>query len=169
MGFANGNIKELEILYKRHFNRLMLLASRYSLNKETAEDALHDSFIIIFKKISGFRGAEEQLSAWMNKIVINKSFEISRRRNKIKFLELLDEEPIQCQEVAMNSLNEAQLKKDISIILNARQKTVFDLKEVEGFSHKEISSLLEIKESHSRIILARAKSKLKKHFSSMGA
>ncbi len=63
--------------------------------------------------------------------------------------------------VAVQNLDTEELHNLISE-LPEKQRTVFNLYIVEGYSHREIANLLNVEEASSRSILSRTKGMLKK-------
>ncbi len=146
----------------------MAIALRYVKDEMEAEDIVNESFIKIFRKLPEFcfdkdeTIAEKMLKSWMGRITANTSIDKLRTKKDT---------------VAIDDLNEADLKKhtvtvattleenDILNLLNdlpTIQKSIFNLYEIDGYSHEEIGEMLNIPVSTSRTYLTRAKAKLRK-------
>ena len=88
---------------------------------------------------------------------------IDRRRKDLKFqlhIELENATPISRAANAIGDLNVQdilQLMKELPAI----QLAIFNLYEIDGYSHDEIAQLLAIPQSSSRVYLSRAKEKLR--------
>ncbi len=158
-----GNRLAHKVLYEKHYDRLLGICFRYIPNKADAEDVLHDSFIIIFKKLHTFR-KDSKLNTWVTRIVINNALQHLRKTKKspLRFLDEMDieiENDIQEEEIQQLSSNALfQLIKK----LPTGFRTVLCLYSIDGYSHKEISKLLNISEIGSRSQLTRARKQLRK-------
>jgi len=140
----------------------MLLGTciRYMGNRSEAQDVLQDSFMRIFKYASTFDSNGGNLKGWMKTICIRESLRQIRKRKRMSSMDDLNYIPtINPQVVA--SLDTEKLHEMISE-LPEKQRTVFNLHVVEGYSHKEIAELINVEEASSRSILSRTKSMLKK-------
>ncbi len=150
--------KELVFSYS---SKLLTTAKLYCYRKREAEDILQDSFLTIFQKIKTFNGnGEDQLLMWMRKIVMNKAFNRNRNfqvKNENSVGEFFQDVEISSDVISNLSYHELM---DLVLALPVGFRQVFALKIIEGYSHKEISELLNISESGSRAQLSRAKKNL---------
>ena len=62
--------REMEAIYSEHSKAVYYLALRYLGNPAQAEDAAHDVFLKLFRKMEEFRG-ECSLRSWLYRITIN--------------------------------------------------------------------------------------------------
>ena len=126
---------------------------------DEAKDILQDSFIRIFKYAHTFDPIGGSLKGWMKTICIRIAL---RQLEKNKRTASMDE--MKCiptvDPVVVQNLNVEGLHTMISE-LPEKQRTVFNLFVVEGYSHKEISQKLNLNETCSRSILSRTKRELK--------
>lgn len=155
----NNNRKAQGELYKYYKNRLFSLCLKYCKNTKDAEDVLQDSFIIIFQNIHKYN-AKGSLEGWMKHITINKAID-KYHQTKIIHLPIIDEitkaEDIE-KDITTYSLDFLlQLVQD----LPNRYRMVFNLYELDDYSHKEIAELLNISIGTSKSNLHRAKLILK--------
>lgn len=158
-----GSLKYQELLYKRFYGFAMGICLRYSLKEEDAAEAINDAFIKVFNAINQYDGAKP-FKAWLRTIMINTS--IDRRRKELRH-HLKSDSADDLPEIAapaeniISHLNAQDILKLLSA-LPPLHRTVFNLYEVDGYSHDEISNMLHIPASSSRTYLTRAKEKLKK-------
>lgn len=149
-----------ELVYK-HTPKLMTVARIYTCNSEDAKDVLQDSFISIFQKIEQFQGNTEiALLAWMKKIVMNAGLAKYKRMYYVKesfSLDTVSEKSV--DPLVLANFNAQELMNAI-YKLPLKYKRVLGLYAIEGYSHKEISVMLDIKTSTSRSIYSRAKGML---------
>jgi RNA polymerase sigma-70 factor (ECF subfamily) len=152
------DIKSQSEIYHLFAGKLFALCLKYSKTKHGAEDNLQDAFITIFDKIDQykFKGSFE---GWMKRIVINTSLQTYREKN---ILNLVEENFPDKVEV---DIDEEDLSLDflLKIIqdLPERYRLVFNLYVLDGYSHKEISTMLGIAVGTSKSNLSRARLILK--------
>ncbi|MGC3943167.1 MAG: RNA polymerase sigma factor [Chryseolinea sp.] len=147
------------VLYDLFKARLMGLCRRYTNNREEAKDVLQESFIKIFRKVRQVM-EPEKLESWMKSIVVNTAIDHFRKKNVLRMKPIDD---LVTEEVAANT--EAQVSDDILVTMVNQLpdgcRLVFNLYVVEGYSHAEISTMLDITEGTSRSQLNYAKAVLK--------
>lgn len=154
-----NKLKAQAMVYELYAGKLFAVCYKYSRNRQEAEDNLHDGFITIFNKIKQFKGSGS-FEGWMKRIVINTSLQKYR---KDKVFQLVTEEIPEETEV---EINEGDINIDtlLSLIqkLPNRYRLVFNLYVLDGYSHKEIATMLGISEGTSKSNLSRARAILKK-------
>lgn len=154
-----NDAKAQEQLYKLFAAKFFGVCLKYSANYAEAEDNLQDGFIIIFKKIDqfNFKGSFE---GWAKRIMINNA--LQKYRTGVRFLEIVNED-IQDEENLEIDEDNISLDFLMSIIqeLPDRYRLVFNLYVLDGYSHKEISDMLEITTGTTKSNLARARAILK--------
>ena len=139
----------------------MGISLSYSKDKMLADEITNDSFIKFFGSIKKFDDFQS-VKAWLRRITVNTAIDYFRKQKKFQNQTDVAEETAVFHEV--NALGDLAFQ-DIVNLLNLLQedhKLVFNLYEVEGYSHKEIGEKLGLTESSSRVYLARAKSQLRK-------
>ncbi len=146
-------------LYKLFSSKLFSLCLKYSRNYTEAEDNLQDSFITIFKAVNQYSN-KGSFEGWLKRITINTC--LQRYRNQ-KVFEIVNEDIIEDNEVLEIDENEIKLDFLLECIqeLPDRYRLVFNLYVLDGYSHKEIASLLNITSGTSKSNLARARLILK--------
>lgn len=148
-------------LYRRNVRYLSAICSRYVRGDEDIRDILQEAFLKIFAAFGEFRyeGAGS-VRAWMARIVLNETLRFVRQNSRLLFaeqdvetLDRADEEP---ETASVPTEVIYQLIRE----LPDGYRAVFNLYVVEGKSHKEIASLLGIKETSSASQLHHAKALL---------
>ena len=160
-----GNNRARNELYEHYGGRLLGVCLRYTGDRDTAQDLLHDGFIKIFSSFDKFtwRG-EGSLRAWMERVMVNTALQYLRKSDVISQSTPLEEVPEDYEEPdasAVEMIPQAVLMRFIEE-LPAGYRTVFNLYTFEEKSHKEIAQLLGINEKSSASQLFRAKSVLAK-------
>jgi len=162
-----GSLKHQELLYKQFYGYAMGTGLRYSINRDDALEVVNDAFIKVFNTIDSFN-ADRSFKAWLSKIVINTA--IDRRRKDLKYQLHTD------VEYAENMGHHATVVEQLSArdilkmmeTLPAIQRTIFNLYEIDGYSHDEIGVMLNLPSSSCRVYLSRAKERLRKLLTTEG-
>ncbi|MFO7745642.1 MAG: sigma-70 family RNA polymerase sigma factor [Psychroflexus sp.] len=154
-----NDIASQKLLYEIFADVLFSISLKYSRNYSEAEDNLQDAFIQIFEKIHQFKH-KGSFEGWLKRITINIC--LKRYRNQ-KVFELVNEEALKAEDVYVEN-NNYSLQFLLSCIqsLPDRYRMVFNLYTLDGFSHKEIASKLQISEGTSKSNLSRAKDILRR-------
>jgi len=155
----SGSLKYQELLYKQFYGYAMGIGLRYSLNRDDALEVVNDAFIKVFNAINNFN-SDKPFKAWLRTILVNTA--IDRRRKDLKFqlnVELENATLVSGSSVIenLNAQDILKLMKELPPI----QLTIFNLYEIDGYSHDEIGQILSIPVSSSRVYLSRAKEKLR--------
>ena len=153
--------KAHEMLYKRFYAYAIAISLRYCINRDDALEAVNDAFIKLFKTIKTFDDTR-LIKPWFRQIVVNTS--IDNRRKNLKHaavldIEYADEAPADHQIISKISAEEI-LK--LLAALPEMHRVVFNLYEIDGYTHEEIADMLEMPSSSSRVYLSRAKEKLRR-------
>jgi RNA polymerase sigma-70 factor (ECF subfamily) len=149
----------MELIYSTYVRYLAAVCSRYIINSEDVKDVLQDSFLKIFATIPSFeyRG-KNSLKGWMTKVTVNEALKFLQRTGRMKFVEISEHDmPEEAPDI--DELTPSAIYNLIRELPDG-YRTIFNLYVIENKSHKEIASLLNIKESTSASQLHRAKSLL---------
>lgn len=149
-------------IYKRFSDNLFSVCLRYTKNYEDAQDVFQDGFILIFKKIGQyeFKGAFE---GWMRRIMVNLCIEKFRKTNHLYVVnEEITSEDYESGDEIHEDENDYTYEELLSFIrqLPDRYRQVFNLYIIDGFSHIQISEMLNISIGTSKSNLSRAREKL---------
>lgn len=147
-------------LYNQYSPKMLAVCYRYAHNREDAEDMLQEGFIKVFLQLRTFenRGSFE---GWIRKIIVHTCINILKKNRKFnESVDLIHASSIQIREESVPAV--VQVKQIVESIrsLPIGYRTVLNLFAIEGYSHREISQLLDIEESTSRSQFTRAKSML---------
>lgn len=146
-------------LYKQYANKLFSLCLKYSKNYAEAEDNLHDAFITVFSKIDQYNN-KGSFEGWLKRIAINTS--LQRYRDSTGVFDIVNEERIEDVSVDIND-GDVSIDFLLQIIqeLPDRYRLIFNMYVLDGYSHVEISELINISTGTSKSNLARARMILK--------
>jgi len=130
---------------------------RYVNDPYFVENILQDVFIKIFKNLDSYDSEKGAFSTWSNTIAIRESLNHLRKKRldfipldnvHLDFIGNLD--PLLANMEAEELL--ALIKKN-----PAKYQVIFNMYEIDGYSHKEIAEIINITKSSSRSYLSRAK------------
>ena len=149
-----------EALYNRFSPRMLGVCYRFARNREDAEDMMQEGFIKVFSQIHQFRG-QGALEGWIRRIIVHTCINILKKNKKFSdSLDLFHASTMHLNEDNIPSLLQAKQVVECIRLLPLGYKTVLNLYAIEGYSHREIASILDIEESTSRSQYTRAKSML---------
>ncbi len=157
-GCLAGDRRDQELLYRRHSSKLYAVCLQYSGNDEEARDILQEGFIKIFDNLKNYKH-EGSFEGWMRRIVVNTALEKFRSRHNLFRVDDIDTiiEPEAEPDTEDYSGLEAVDLLFIIRELPPKYRMVFNLYAIEGYSHREIGSMLNISEGTSKSNLSRAR------------
>jgi RNA polymerase sigma-70 factor (ECF subfamily) len=159
-GCLKNNAAAQKELYQKYSPKMLVVCYRYAHNREDAEDMLQEGFIKVFSQIHTFenRGA---LEGWIRRIIVHTCINNLKKNKRFnESVDIIYANSIQVREESIPSIIQAKEVVECIRLLPIGYRTVLNLYAIEGFSHKEISSMLDIEESTSRSQYTRAKAML---------
>lgn len=157
-----------------HQEKVRNTCFRFVKNPEDADDVAQEVFIQVYESLSHFR-AESELSTWIYRIAINKSLDFIRKKKRKKrfaqltslfgFGEEQDEIVLPSEDNPQRELEDRERRQilDAAIAkLPESQQTAIVLSKYEGFSNKEIASIMGVSLSAVEALIHRAKKNLHK-------
>ncbi|WP_299219163.1 sigma-70 family RNA polymerase sigma factor [uncultured Aquimarina sp.] len=152
----NGDRRALNELIHNHKDFAYTIALQHTKNEDDAKDSVQNAFIQVIKGIKGFR-KEAQFSTWLYKIVYREALRIVQKRNTESYRSELINDTCEIIED-----NESQSKvKELMSILNEQEYLVMALFYLKEKSIKEIIQITNLSKSNIKVILHRARIKLK--------
>ncbi len=160
-------------MIKQYAPRVYAIAIRMVNDRDEAEEVLQETFISACKSIKKFEG-RSALSTWLHRIATNAALmHLRKRKNR----EVSLDAPIVTQDGedmyrevqdwafspddhALNSETRDMLEKAIAE-LPETLRTVFVLREIEGYSTEETANILDISISATKVRLHRARLRLR--------
>lgn len=172
----NGDKAALSELVNKYSERIYNLALRILRKKEDAEDILQETFLTVVEKLHTFDG-RSSFFTWIYRIATNASL-MRIRKKKLVFQEIVENpeysENIESrifvdwsQDPSIN-LYDQEIKTKIDEAVNKLSdiyRSVFVLRDIEGLSIKETSTILNITEENVKIRLRRARQFLRDYLS----
>lgn len=169
-----GDVSAFEHLISLYDKKVYNIALRMLGNKDDASELAQEVFIRIFKSIKKFRG-ESLLSTWVYRITTNMCLDELRRRKKASFVYIDEGVSFNDSELELQLPTDApgpqetveriELKTAIEKalhILSEEQRMVIVLRDIQGFSYKEIARILRIPSGTVKSRVSRARTALKK-------
>src|SRR5213594_4387426 len=147
-------------LYDAHVDRVFRLAYRLAGDDDLARDFTQETFIRAFERLDSFRG-EAALSTWLytiaTTVTLNGLRKLKRRGREIELDTAAD--------VAESRRRaEPDLKTRLYAAIEAladKYRMVFVMHDVEGYTHEEIATALNVEVGTSKAQLSRARAKLR--------
>lgn len=159
-GCLKNSAKAQRSLYEKYSGKMLAVCYRYAHNREDAEDMLQEGFIKVFSQIHTFK-SQGAFEGWIRRIVIHTCINNLKKNKKFKeSVDLIHANSLQIREDTIPSILQAKQVVECIRLLPIGYRTVLNLYAIEGFSHKEISEMLDIEESTSRSQYTRAKAML---------
>jgi RNA polymerase sigma-70 factor (ECF subfamily) len=173
-------------LVDRYYAVMLRVARQHVATKEAAEDVVQETFLAVIQGIDRFE-ARSSLRTWMFRILVNRAKTRGEREGRTRPFSSLtgglegDEPAVdpdrfisegrwagfwsappsgeQIPDASVLALELGAKLTDAIATLPAAQRTVLDLRDVQGFSAAEVCVLLDISEANQRVLLHRARSK----------
>jgi RNA polymerase sigma factor (sigma-70 family) len=147
-------------LYNRYSPKMLAVCYRFAHNREDAEDMLQEGFIKIFSQIHTFQ-SKGAFEGWVRRIIVHTCINSLKKNKRFnENVDIIHANSIHIREESVPSIVQAKQVVECIRILPIGYRTVLNLYAIEGYSHKEISVMLDIEESTSRSQYTRARQML---------
>lgn len=147
-------------LYTRYSPKMLSVCYRFAHNREDAEDMLQEGFIKVYSQVHTFqnKGAFE---GWIRRIMVHTCINHLKKNKKFnESVDIIYATGVQIREESVPSIVQAKQIVECIRLLPLGYRTVLNLYAIEGYTHKEISTMLDVEESTSRSQYTRAKQML---------
>ena len=141
---------------------MITICLRYTKNEEDAVEVLNNGFLKVFKNIQRYEPAQASLYTWIRTIVVRSCLDhIRSKQRMVPHEELLPETEVHIPASVIGSMKAADI---LALVRGLPPATgaVFNLYAIEGYSHKEIGTLLNISEGTSKWHLSTARKALQR-------
>lgn len=157
------DLAAFEALYTSHGARMKSIAFNMLGNVPDAEDAVQEAFLRAYRSRTSFRQGAT-LWTWVCRILINTCYDVGRRRAIRREESAHGEDGAPVVEPALPAGDHPlRLALERAVAeLSPIYRDVFLLSEVEGFTHREVSAILDIPEGTSKARLFEARRQLRK-------
>jgi RNA polymerase sigma factor (sigma-70 family) len=139
---------------------MMAMCLKYTKDEDKALLILNDGFLKVFQKLGTFRH-EGSLEGWIRRLVYHTLADFYKKENSyIRFIQFDMPEHL---EVDASPDSELEFQDLINLLdqLPGRSAQVFRLFAIEGYSHDEISEMMEISVGTSKWHLSNARERLR--------
>jgi RNA polymerase sigma-70 factor (ECF subfamily) len=153
-----GQVSACERIFRAYQQPAYSVAYRICHCRETAQEITQESFITAFRKIRQFRG-DAPFWGWLRRVVVNHAISTLRRGPRDDALQLQD-----WHAATAGEQEQVGLAMDLEAALgelDAGDRAVVWLHDVEGYGHQEIAVLFGMTESFSKTRLSRARARLR--------
>ncbi|HEX7897117.1 MAG TPA: sigma-70 family RNA polymerase sigma factor [Planctomycetota bacterium] len=177
-------MRGFEIIVGRHKNAIVSFLFRFTGDFRTAEDLAQESFLRVFKKIQDYNSTAK-FSTWLYTIASNLAKDEFKRRSRHPARSLdwksggdtTRDMPQAKAADTTSSVPGARLEKDevrLSVnkaldLLDAHDREILVLKDVQGLSYDEISEILTLPMGTVKSRISRARTAFKEVWKKMGA
>ncbi|MEY4049978.1 MAG: hypothetical protein RL262_812 [Bacteroidota bacterium] len=172
-----GEASAFKVLVENYQDRVYYSVLNILHNATEAEDTAQETFIQVYKSISGFK-EESSLATWIYRIAIRKALEkIRKHKNRQRLHSIvpwwMPSEEKSVDAAYLNPGINNENKEKATLIFKAiselphNQRVAFTLIRVQGMKHEEVSEIMQLSIKAVESLLSRAKENLKnklKHY-----
>lgn len=159
-----------EISFRTHIlplkDKLYRLALRITLNRAEAEDVVQDTMLRVWNKREEW-ATLESVEAYCLTVARNLAIDRSQKmeaRNVELTAEARELPDLQTPFEQLAQKEQVQLVRQLVEELPEKQRTIVQLRDVEGKSYKEIAAILQLTEEQVKVNLFRARQKIKQRY-----
>lgn len=166
-GCLKNRRKEQQQLYEYTYTSLAVVVSMYTKDNTERDWVFNAGMMKIYSRLTQFKRGTNYLG-WARTILVFTAIDHHRKSLTHQTVDLATEVIVpQDFQVLNNALNDLEVEVIMSYIkkLPAREKTIFNLFIIEGYSHKEIEQLTGINQNTSKWILNKAKKQMQEYLS----
>ena len=163
------HLKAFNELVQPISNKLYQASMRLVVNREDARDIVQEAVLKLWEKRDELDKIDNK-EAWAMKIVVNKSLDWLKKHKPI-YMDLNDDVFEQHTETDLEK--QLILKEQLNTVhllvqkMSSDQKAIFELREMQGLSYKEIAESMEMDINHVKVNIHRIRKKLKAHCESL--
>ena len=159
--------KDQSYIFKEHIwplrDKMFRLAHRITLSQEEAEDVVQDTMERLWRERDNF-SIINSIEAWTLRLVRNLS--LDRLKRSGRYTVALDAERDAAPAASIDQ--QMELEEKMRIVREAMdrlpeiQRSIMQLRDIEGKTYTEIADILQISESQVKVYLHRGREKVKK-------
>ncbi|KGK91208.1 RNA polymerase sigma-70 factor [Desulfosporosinus sp. HMP52] len=161
MSFSKIGLDVFEILVKQNYERVFKTIYFYTKDKYITEDAVQQAFVIAYKKLNQLN-SKDKFDSWVTSIALNEAKKMLKNKNNKKITSITD---FHIESISYSEEDNINLKQDISNALDRLQhkdNEILVLKYYADLTLQQISDLLGINLSNTKVRLHRAKEAFRK-------
>jgi len=156
-GCRNNDWVAQKELYSIYAPKMLSVCLKYLKNRELAEDALQEGFMLVFNKIESY-GKLGSFEGWLRRIFVNVSCDNLRREKILQLNDQLDEAST-FTDKELNALEKIESEELVNSLteLPDHYRVALSLHAIEGFTFEEMAEMLKIKTSACKATYYRAR------------
>lgn len=155
-----------ELLIRRYNQDLYRIGKMYRFSHDDTQDLMQDAYIQAYTHLEQFQN-RASFKTWLSKIMIHECYRKSRKLTSHP-TESLDTNPLLLQKTGNTDTSKQVMGRELNAVIEKSllripedYRTVFVLREVNGFSVAQTAEILDITESNVKVRLNRAKTYLR--------
>jgi RNA polymerase sigma factor (sigma-70 family) len=158
-----GDRAAFEGLVRRTYDQVYRWALVHVGDEDDADDVTQEVLVRLHTRLKSYRG-KSRFTTWLFQVTRNAALELSRRKRRVMRLaqrtsrleEVERDEPVDKID-EMSSASLAQIVRALFHSLPSRQRQVFDLADLQGYSPSEIGEMLDMNAVTVRANLCKAR------------
>lgn len=157
--------RSMNDLYRHCFSTMKAISIRYQKNSIDVDEAINRGFLKIINNLASF-DTSKSFEAWFKRILVNTNIDLYRKLKRHNEQVLYVENFADYKEVNIEFEN-APAKSNYTELLKMVKelppmtRNVFNLFAIDGYTHQEISKILDISDGTSKWHVSNARKKLK--------
>ncbi|GAB4190727.1 MAG: RNA polymerase sigma factor SigM [Wenzhouxiangellaceae bacterium] len=161
---AAGDHQAFRQLVLDHSHHVQRLALRLTMDPSSADDVVQETFLKVYRKLGSYR-RESSFHTWLHRITVNTAMDYLRRKQREE--PALPPEAIDSQQQPQGELcvlEQAEIRERATRLLrqlSPLERSALSLRHFEGYSIREIGSLLQLGDSACKQAIFRAVKKLR--------
>src|SRR5208283_5374959 len=160
---SQGDMRAFEEVYKASSGFVYNVALRVVNNREDALEVAQEVFMIIHRKLKGFR-FESSFKTWVYRVTANSAINFAKKSSRMKtvpYEDSFNEGALLSEtQTRMDQEHQSQLVENLLAKLNPDQRVCVVLRDIQGLSYEEIARALNININTVRSRLKRSREKL---------
>jgi RNA polymerase sigma-70 factor (ECF subfamily) len=175
-----GDRQALDAVVRAYLGQIFRAAVGAGLNEDRAEDVTQATFATFIEKIGNFDG-RSHVRTWLFGILYNKIMESHREEKRDLQKDDIDETveqrfeknggwfypPVPVEETMHRTEIQARIKECLDVV-PTQQRMAFTLREVEGYSTKEICNIMKVTRTNLGALLHRCRNRLRECLEAKG-
>jgi len=156
-------------LYKLYFPFMSKIAIRYYDNTDDAVASINMAYLKLLQNLHNY-DSTYALSTYLGRILVNTILNDIKAQTRHSLLFLEDDANDYTFEFSINESEHQLAYADVLKIISclpALHRSTFNLYVIDGYSHKEVATMLNISESHSKWIVHDARKRIMKMLNEM--
>ena len=139
-----GDEAAFALLVEKYQERAIAVARNFVLNDDTARDVAQEAFLRVYRNLHRY-DPKHRFYTWFYRIIVHRAIDGTRRRRRVReLLRARASEPRPAPEDPSAGLERSDLRERVERVLATlpeKYRVLLVLRDVEGFTSKEISEI----------------------------